>query len=200
MKIDIKKGEKILLVLLDLSNGSKKNMKFEDIVVALFKRFPEDFHLKGYKDYPDSGDSIKRRLYTFRDDGLLLVNNMIFSLTDKGIDIVRKLKNSVHGKQLINKENFDRYIQKEIDRIQNLQSFKMFVNGEINKILDTDFFDYLGLSVRSERMNFKARLNLLNEVSKVLHDRKEKLFQILVNYHKFMVERFKEEIKFKLNN
>ena len=200
MKIEIKKGEKILLVLLDLSEGSRKNMKFEDIVVALFKKFPDSFHLKGYKEYPDSGDSIKRRLYTFRDDGLLLVNNMIFSLTDKGIDTVKKIQHSIHGKKPIEKENFDRYIQKEINRIQNLQSFKMFINDEINKILDTDFFDYLGLSVRSERMNFKARLNLLNEVSKILHSRKEKLFQLIVNFHEFMMERFKEEIKFKLNN
>ena len=44
----------------------KEKVIYEDIVVGLFKRYPEDFHLKGYPEYPDIADSIARTLYEFK--------------------------------------------------------------------------------------------------------------------------------------
>jgi len=198
--LSLNKGDKILLVLFNLSGGVKKVLKFEDIVVALFKKFPNDFHLRGYKEFPDSGDSIKRRLYTFRDEGLLNVNNMIFSLTDKGIDYAQKLKINFGKKNIPTKENFDRYIEKEINRIKKLRSFVLFLNKDFNNILDTDFFDYLGTSVKTERMNFKARLNFIKEVNKIISSEKEEPFLSINKFHNFMIDKFKSDIKYKLNN
>lgn len=195
----INKGDKILLVLLELSTGLKKILKFEDVVVALFKKFPNDFHLKGYKEYPDSGDSIKRRLYTFRDEGLLNVNNMLFSLTDKGVDYAQKIKKGVGTKNVGGKENFDRYIEKEINRIKKLRSFMLFLNNDFQNILDTDFFDYLGISVRSERMDFKARLNFINEVNKVISKEGMEPFLSINRFHNFMLNKFKSDIEYKLS-
>jgi hypothetical protein len=197
-KLPFNKGDKILLVLFDLSEGLKKILKFEDVVVALFKKFPNDFHLKGYKEYPDSGDSIKRRLYTFRDSGLLNVNNMLFSLTDKGLDYTQKIKKNVGKKELGGKENFDRYIEKEINRIKKLRSFTLFLNKDFQNILDTDFFDYLGISVRSERMDFKARLNFIKEVNKVISNEGIEPYLSINKFHYFMVDKFKDDINYKL--
>jgi hypothetical protein len=197
-KLPFNKGDKILLVLFDLSEGLKKILKFEDVVVALFKKFPNDFHLKGYKEYPDSGDSIKRRLYTFRDSGLLNVNNMLFSLTDKGLDYTQKIKKNVGKKELGGKENFDRYIEKEINRIKKLRSFTLFLNKDFQNILDTDFFDYLGISVRSERMDFKARLNFIKEVNKVISNEGVEPYLSINKFHYFMVDKFKDDINYKL--
>ena len=56
--MDLLKRQKILLVLFRLSKHSKMNLKFEDIVVALFKKYPEEFQLKGYQQYPDSAMKI----------------------------------------------------------------------------------------------------------------------------------------------
>ena len=117
--IRLSKQNKILLALLELANNSKKNLTFEDVVVAIYKKFPEDFHLKGYKEYPDA-DLIRRPLYQFRDQGLLLVRNMIFSLTDKGLDEATKMKKQVKKKKKETNEKFDRYIQKKIKRIRTL--------------------------------------------------------------------------------
>lgn len=196
----LNKGDKILLVLFNLSKGLKKILKFEDIVVALFKKFPNDFHLKGYKEYPDSGDSIKRRLYTFRDGGLLNVNNMIFSLTDKGIDYTQRIKKDIGTKDIGGKENFDRYIEKEVHRIKKLRSFILFLNKDFKNILDTDFFDYLGISVKSERMDFKARLNFIKEVNRVISAEKKEPFLSINKFHNFMLDKFESDIKYKLNN
>jgi hypothetical protein len=199
-KLILTKQHKILLILLKLSKGKRENIKFEDIVVELFKKFPQDFHLKGYQQYPDSGDSIKRPLYSFRDDGILLVKNMIFCLTDKGLDKAKELKNQIGRKSIKNNENFDRYIEKEILRIRNLNSFKLFLKEEFNEILDTDFFEYLGISVKTERMDFKSRIKTIKDVSIILKNEKDVQYHILYNFHKFMFKKFKKEITYKLNN
>lgn len=199
-KINLSKQQKILLVLFELSCGEKKNLKFEDIVVALFHRFPEDFHLKGYAKYPDSGHSTRRPLYTLKENGILTVGSMIFTLTDKGIDNATRISKHIGHKEIRTDENFDRYIDKEIKRIKNLNSFELFLKNNFNEILDTDFFDYLGVSVRTERMNFKARLNLINETMDKLKKQSEKQFKFLLNFHKFMLRKFRKEINYKLNN
>lgn len=199
-KINLKKQDKILLVLLELSGGQKKNIKFEDIAVAAFKKFSADFHLKGYRNYPDSGDSIKRPLYTLRDGGILIVRNMVFALTDKGLDASQKLKNAIDGKTLVGDENFDRYIQKEIIRIQNLRAFRLFLDKKYSDILDTDFFDYIGTSVKVERMNFKARLKVVEEVNKIISGEKNELYRLLGKFHNFMLNKFRADIKYKSDN
>ena len=197
-KLNLLKQHKILMLLFELSEGKKKNLKFEDIVVALFKKFPKDFHLKGYSKFPDSGDSIKRPLYTFRDTGVLKVRNMIFTLTDKGIEMGEKLKKQIGKSEIITEENFDRYIEIEINRIKNLESFRKFIKGKHEEILDTNLFDYLGTSVKAERMDFKSRINIMNEVAKVLQAQKGKLYSELLNFHNFVVKKFKKEINYKL--
>ena len=199
-KINLSKQHKILLVLLELSGVEKKNIKFEDIVIALFQKFPQDFHLKGYENYPDSGDMVKRPLYTLRDNGLLTVRNMIFSLTDKGLNVVERIKGQVGGKKIEISENFDRYIEKEFKRIENLNSFKLFIEKRFDNILDTDFFDYLGTSVKAEKNDFKSRLNIMIDIVKILEKQRKSRFKILLNFHNFMFNKFRKEIDYKINN
>lgn len=197
---NLSKQQKILLVLFELSNGEKKTLKFEDISVALFKKFSKDFHMKGYEQYPDSGDSIKRPLYTFRDKGMLSARNMIFSLTDKGLDTASKIKNKITGKNILEKDNLDRYIEKEILRITSLNAFKNFVIGKLDDIFDTDFFDYLGISVRASRMDFKGRLAYINDIIGFLKKQDIKKYELIINFHSFMIKKFDKEISYKLNN
>jgi hypothetical protein len=197
---NLSKQQKILLVLFELSQGGKKNLKFEDISVALFKKFSKDFHMKGYEQYPDSGDSIKRPLYTFRDKGLLSARNMIFSLTEKGLDISLKIKNKVSGKNIPEKENFDRYIEKELLRITNLNAFKNFIAAKFNDIFDTDFFDYIGISVRASRMDFKGRLRYIDDIIRSLKKTDTKKYGSIINFHSFMLKQFDKEINYKSNN
>lgn len=199
-KVNLLKQHKILLVLSELSKNEKKNLKFEDIAVALFRRFPDDFHLKGYKQYPDSGDSIKRPLYTFRDSGIINVRNMIFSLTDKGFDVAQKIKMMAVGKRIMQRENFDRYIEKEILRVRNLCSFKLYIEKRFDEILDTDFFDYLGTSVKASRMEFKSRFNVMSDLANILKSQKERQYKILSEFHNFMFKKFHKELDYKLKN
>jgi hypothetical protein len=46
----LSKPQKILAVMLDLCRGEPMALQYEDIVVAAFKHYPEDFQLRGYVD------------------------------------------------------------------------------------------------------------------------------------------------------
>ncbi len=197
--VKLSKQEKILLALLELSKSSKNNLKFEDVVVSIFRKFPDDFHLKGYKEYPDA-DAIRRPLYTFRDQGLLLVRNMIFSLTDKGLDEATKIKKHSSRKKIQAKSQFDRYVEKEIRRIKNLNSLNLYAKDYYDKIFDTDFFDFLGISVKSDKVEFRSRLKIMSDVAKVLKNEKEEEARVLYKFHTFMLDKFRDIIKYKLEN
>lgn len=198
-KIKLKKLDKILLALKELSASSKKNLKFEDIVVAIYKKFPEDFHLRGYREFPDA-DIIRRKLYRFREDGILLARNMIFSLTDKGIDEADKLRKAISRKEIKTEPKLDRYVEKEMKRIKNLNSFKSFVGGKSDSILDTDFFDYLGISVKSDKIEFKSRMKTVSDVAKAIKKSREPGLNSVLEFHNFMIDRYKEIIEYKLRN
>jgi hypothetical protein len=60
--IALTKWQKILATMYDLCGGESKPLQYEDIVVAAFKRYPEDFQLRGYPQYPDSSDPRKQIL------------------------------------------------------------------------------------------------------------------------------------------
>ena len=48
------KPQKILAIMYELCKGAPQALLYEDIVVAAFKKYPEDFQLRGYPEYPDS--------------------------------------------------------------------------------------------------------------------------------------------------
>lgn len=200
-KINLTKQEKIILVISEISDLKQKNIKFEDIVIALYKKFPNDFHLKGHKNYPDSGDSVKRALYTLRDRGFLYVNNMIFKMTDKGIDFGKKMTNNITGIKIIEKDNLDRYILNEINRIKKLEGFILFLSGKRENILDTDFYNYLGVTARTEKSDFLGRLGVIKESMEEIenHIKTEPLYGKILEYHKYLINKFGNIIDYNLD-
>src|SRR3989338_7362289 len=126
----LSRAEKIMLAIYDMSAGKKVNLKFEDIVVAAFKKFPEDFHLRGYGEYPDSGDLVHKPLYDFRKKGYLEANNKVFSLTDRGLAYVERLDSTVRGKNLSTTDRMSRYAEKEIARIESSEAYTLFLSDK----------------------------------------------------------------------
>lgn len=195
--MDLRKKHKILLVLYRLAKGKKSNLKFEDIVVALYKKYPEEFNLKGYPEYPDA-DLIRRPLYRFRDEGLLDARNMVFVFTNKGLEIAGKINNRVGKKKVRSEQVFDRYIESEIRRILSTNAYKLFIRNEQAKILDTDFFDYIGVSVRADKKVFKNRINVLNEMSQVILNAQQDRYKKLTELHSLLKKKFRKEISYYL--
>ena len=176
-----------------------RNLKFEDIVIGAFKKFPEDFHLRGYAEYPDSGDLVHKPLYDFRKKGYLEANNKIFSFTDRGLNFAKQISDAMEGKTVKSSARFSRYAGKEIDRIRSTEGFGLFVRGEEEKINDTDFYSYLGVTPRTSKNDFLGRLSTVTEAIKELKEGKDvsDADRRIVDYHKFLLEdKFKNIIDY----
>ena len=130
----LSRADKILLIIYQMSGKKKINLKFEDIVVSVFKKFPEDFHLRGYTEYPDSGDLIHKPLYDFRKRGFLEANNKVFSLTDRGIAYAEQLATFTKGKNVKSEGRMSRFAEKEISRIESSEAFTLFLTEKKDQL------------------------------------------------------------------
>ena len=149
----LNKPQKILAVMFDLSKGEPKPILYEDIVVAAFQRYPEDFQLRGYPQYPDSSD-IHKPLYKMKGEGLVRSANKTFQLTERGLQAASQL---VHTAST-NQDRLTKTEEAEINRILAGAAFRLFQEGKKDSILDTDFYEYLGVTVRTSRANCKGRI------------------------------------------
>ena len=62
-ELSLSKRDKILVVLYEMSQAKHSTFKYEDVIVTLFKKHPEDFHLRGYPEYPDSFNQLAWGIY-----------------------------------------------------------------------------------------------------------------------------------------
>lgn len=201
----LSKFQKIILALHELSNGTKTNIKFEDIVVKVFKEHPEEFHLRGYPEYPDSGDLVHKPLYDAKKKGLITAGNKIFCFTDRGLKFATDLLTFTSGKKIQAVNRLSRYAEKEVNRVAALDGFRnLFIGGQREKILDTDFYNYLGVTVRTDRNDFQGRVEtmrgVIEELREIRNDGNQPLYSKIIDYHKFLFAKFKDEIIYKSSN
>lgn len=185
-------AEKIMIVLYEMGKGKKMNLRYEDIVVAAFKKFPEDFHLRGYPEYPDSADMIHKPLYDFRKKGYLEANNKVFSFTDRGLAYAEQLVTLVKGKSLKSEGRLSRFAEKEISRIESSEAFGLFIQNQKERITDTDFYTYLSVTPRTLRNDFIGRLETVESAVKELKVQKSSTSSrdSIGIYHAFMLDKF----------
>lgn len=188
--------QKLLLVVFNLSHGIKKPINYEDIVVAAFKKFPGTFHLRGYKQYPNAGDLVHRPLYELRKRGLLLANRKSFTLTSKGFQVAEELEGNVlKDKKGTKQFKNSRDVEKDFDRILSSAAFNFFKSGKKDKILDTDFFQYLGVSVHTSKNEFLNRMETINyAIEESMKYYPEEVSNSLCKYHQFMIKKFEDLI------
>ncbi len=203
MKNDIhnlSRGEKILLFLYEFGEGGRAKIRYEDIVVGLFKKYPHDFQLKGYAEYPDSGDLIHKPLYDFKKKGYVNAENKIFSLTDRGVELSRQL--SSKGKVAKDsKDRLSRSAETEASRVKSLEGFLLFVDGNKEHLSDNDFYNYLGVTVRTQKNSFIGRLETMNAIIEELKRHSENtLYKSIVSYDDFLISRYKNITDFFTKN
>ncbi|MDP2638771.1 MAG: hypothetical protein Q8P06_01215, partial [Candidatus Azambacteria bacterium] len=166
--VKLSRADKILLVLYEMSAGVRNPLRYEDIVASVFREYPQDFQLRGYPQYPDSSDLVHKPLYDFRKNGLLEASNKVFTLTERGISWAKRLKDNVSGLKIVSNEKLSRYAEEEISRITDLEGYKLFLTNECEKITDADFYNYLGVSVKTKKNDFLGRLKTVTDAIKEL--------------------------------
>ncbi len=197
--INLSRPEKILLVLFRLSKATKRKIRFEDIAVTAFKTFPQDFQLKGYPQYPDSGDIIHKPLYSeLKKVGYVLSGNKYFSLTRKGLQMGKTLNdNFIRGTSVrTDSVKFTRDQQSEIEDILSSTAYRLFAENKKEEILDIDFYNYLGVTVRTSKYDFLGRLNSVEDAIKAVGIKKPELGKSLFQLHEYILKKFKDNVNY----
>lgn len=192
MNKTLSKAQKILAVMFELARGQSKPLHYEDIVVFAFRKHPQDFQLRGYPEYPDSSD-LHKPLYAMKRDGLVRsASDKSFILTARGIEVARELIGGAETPR----DRLTKQEENEIKRITKSPPFDLFQHGEAAKLLDTDFYDYLGASVRTPKGDFLGRLAIVEEAVRA-HQAKinDRLSETLSALHEWMVDHFQHEIE-----
>lgn len=197
--MDIPRPEKILVAMYRLSGGTNKPLEYEDIVVKSWQLFPDEFGLRKYvHQYPDSSDQHKPLYGPLKDKGYVLSGNKKFRLTEKGIAHVEKLESALNGKTVSSSSGnrLGRDTEAQLKRVCETDAFKLFATGQKEKILDTDFYTYLGVTVRTERHDFLGRLQTMEDaVNDAVRISDNPKFQVTKPLHEFLCERFKAIIE-----
>jgi hypothetical protein len=201
MGAGLSKEQKVLVALYRLWNEGRKKVRYEDIVVGVFENYSSDFHLKGYPHFPDSGDAVHKPLYDYRKKGMVSASNKMFALTPHGVAEAQRLLAIEKGISPSTEPRYrlERDAQIEVDRIRQLESFKLFLAGKYDEIIDSDLFEYLGVSVRSTKNEFIGRLETMKSAINAVKDSglKDPSLVGAGEFHEFMMSRFGKDIDFK---
>ncbi|MFQ5788476.1 MAG: hypothetical protein ACE5H1_10920, partial [Thermodesulfobacteriota bacterium] len=109
-------------------------MKFEEIVVKAFELFPKVFQLKGYPQYPDSDQIIKRIYDNLKPQGLVRVASRKLELTEYGQERAIFLVKKSQGQS--KKERLDAFTKRELklwQKLLSLDGFQIFLENPNKK-------------------------------------------------------------------
>jgi hypothetical protein len=192
MTKSLSKSQKILAVMFELAAGQSKPLHYEDIVVFAFRKHPQDFQLRGYPQYPDSSD-LHKPLYAMKRDGLVRsASDKSFILTARGLEVARELLGTVETSH----DRLTKQEENEVKRITKSPAFALFQTGEAAKILDTDFYDYLGASVRTPKGEFLGRLATVEEAVGAHREKiNDRLSEALNALHTWIIDQYQYEIE-----
>ena len=184
------KADEILAVMYDLSAGEPQYIDYDDIVVGAFKRFPQDFSLRKYPEFPDASDVHKPLYGPLKSRGLVVSREKRFSLTDKGFEEAARLAGATGHAPRGPAKRLDRSQEHEIDRILRLEAYQLFAGGKADQVVDTDLYYYLAATVRTDRGGFLGRLTTVEGAVKAAEEVSHPRAEQLRKFHDHMVSRY----------
>jgi hypothetical protein len=164
--------------------------------------FPDEFALRGHPEYPDSSDVHKPLYGVLKRQGLIKSAQKQFALTARGVQVAEKLVLGAGDTLEKNRspERLSRDVQLELDRMLSVEAFRLFAAGEKERILDTDFYTFLGCTVRTGRNDFIGRMNACDAAIKAavqLEKPSLATARHLAELFRYSKQRFKKEIDWK---
>ncbi len=188
----LSKKHMILLTMLEMNSTTKNILIYEDIVVKTYEKYPEVFHLKGYKHYPDTV-ILMRELYNLVPEGFVRIKKRQCVFTDLGLHKALEIKGELSNRSIKSKSEKDlNLIRNKILKILNLQGFKLFIEGDQQKILDVDFYEFFETSVRTSRIEVTSNIKQTNTMIKLYSQFDKKLSSDMIQYSNFLIKSFPE--------
>jgi hypothetical protein len=152
--------EKILRAIFEVADGTTRACTYEDIVVRAWKMWPEEFGLRGYvHEHPDSSDLHKPLYGPLKREGLVRSANKNFGLTERGLAAVERLRSGT-GSRLADRGRLERDQKAEVLRLVDRPALRLLPNPE--ELLDTDLYDFYGVTVRTKPAEFAGRLKTVD--------------------------------------
>lgn len=199
MKEDQKlsQSEMVLLATYRVSKLFGNRVPYEEIVLQVWKDFPETFSLNNHPEYPDSHPVIRRLSSDLLTNRLVVsLRKQVYRLTEKGLEIAKELdvqslkidqeknkKKSKHPVIHINRDQED-FLQ----HATRSRAFSTWKQGKRDELIDYDarmFFQFsTGTPVRERKRKVEnARESIKKAVSLGLNDSTEldDLFVFLTN-------------------
>ena len=163
--IEVNMSDKILLAIYELEKKRKAGKKItkEEMVVKVWKMFPNDFCIRGYPEYPNA--DISKYVTKLFKENLLKGSFYNYTITEKGKQYAKTIlsKGPIESKELI---SVPRDVEAEISRIKNSKIFQLYTQGEPD-FIESDLFDFLGTSSRSfgdsNKTAFISKFNLISK-------------------------------------
>lgn len=152
----------ILLTIYKVAGGTTSLCVYEDLVVEAWKLFPQEFGLRGYVDqYPDSSDLHKPLYGPLKRDGYVRVQKKKFGLTESGLAAAEHLRQPDQDEQPeLGRVRRDQRI--EIERLIKKPSVALIEEGRASELVDTDLYDFYGVTVRTKPADFAGRVTTVD--------------------------------------
>jgi hypothetical protein len=154
--------EKVLAAVFQASGGTTKLCPYEEIVVQAWKMFPAEFGLRGFTElYPDASDLHKPLYGPLKRLGYVRSQNKKFGLTEHGLSEARHLVR--HGARANRATRVERHQHDEISRLRDKAAVGIVAAGKQDELLDTDFYDFYSVTVRTKPGDFAGRIKTVDE-------------------------------------
>lgn len=193
--------ERLIIWIIGRSKDLGKIFSTEDIVIECWLINPEKHSLRGYNQYPDSGN-VKKRIYEMKGKKGLLTGSEMggFFLTDISSIIFADLKELLKLEKLQKKTGHtvaDRTIS-SIDeapykRLKKTPAYQKYSQNKLNEIVETDFLYFYGINWHSKTSFIQNRIKNIDAVVREYGKRDP----ILKKVHQLLNEEF-EYVKQKL--
>ena len=150
----MRRWEKVLVALHELSDNNGKAVSYEDLVVAAFRAYPDDFALRGYPQYPDASDIHKPVYQILKPRGLVRISNKTFHLTEAGRQAAGELLSEDSGTS--SGVRLTRRQAQAIDRYMRSAAVKLVAEGEEDELIDVDCQRFYGFAAWTKPREAKA--------------------------------------------
>jgi hypothetical protein len=153
---------KILEALYALSPDGPRLVTYEEIVVKAWELYPDDFGLRGYSDrFPDASDIHVPLYKELKSAGLVATGptrQKKFKLTNAGWDLAATLSSHETTDGEAATGRMSRSGSQELLHLVRATATRLYLAGQADDILDTDFFAFYRTSVRAPARDFESRL------------------------------------------
>ncbi len=163
-----KQQEMILISFYRASEGTTTRVPYEELVLQLWRDFPEVFSMRNHPEHPDASD-VHKKLYNgpLKIEGLVVsLGNKVFRLTDKGVAQAAEVVAHWSGKKpatVQDKGRLSRQEQEVVRHAQKSRALQTWKAGQADKLVDYDARVFFQFSTSTKLDERKRKVNFAHE-------------------------------------